>query len=194
LIVSPFGVFFGVVEIRRSKLQAKGETMDETMTGEEVAAAARMDVKAFKKMASPKKPTRQPDKTYLRVDVEAWLSKRLGRTAIVVAQPKVEILPPIIKIPAQDGRGRLVDGEDEHVLNERLRGRDVNVQVLDKVIQDMTIELVDLEKLISRRKKSLAEYRRTRDALRHDAELVSRDLDEEHIQTLLEVEEEMRRG
>jgi hypothetical protein len=176
--------------------------MDEKLTDVQVAEMAGMSAKAFKKMASPRKPTRQADKTFLRVDVEEWLSKRKGRTAMVVVVKlpnPAPVMAPVIKIQAQNGRiqaqngrGRLIDGEDEHVLNERLDLRKEEVKLLTKVIQDMTADVVDLENLLAKKKKSLRVYQQTRDAFRQDAALVERDLVDADEQAILDIEDGLR--
>jgi len=54
--------------------------------------------------------------------------------------------------------------------------------------------LADLEKLLAKKKKSLREYQQTRDAFRHDAELVERDLVDADTRAILDIEEDMRQG
>lgn len=184
------------------------------LTGQQVAELAGVLWEPFRKMNASRKPIRQEDGTYLRSDVEAWLAKRLSKKSpnkrsvalapIPAPAPREEA--PIIVLPkTHDPRGRLIDGEDEHVLNERLNGRGVNVKVLDKVIADMTTDInstsrtleslkknmADLERTLLLKKASLRQYQETQNALVREAESISEDLDDQLMGTVLEVEAEL---
>lgn len=204
----PYGVLNGEVTTMDTPKK------DDTLTRQQVAEMAGMLPRPFQQMGSSRKPPVQEDGTYLRSDVEVWLAKRLNKKspkhsvalAPIPPAPAPREEAPIIVLPkTHDPRGRLIDNEDEHVLNERLNGRGVNVKVLNKVIADMTTDInstsrtleslkknvADLERTLLLKRASHRQYQETRDGLLQEAAGISDDLDDKLMETIMEVDAEI---